>query len=229
MYGNKELNRQYNLSLAARGFAVANMNYRLLPETDLQGQVRDIFACLRWLEAHGREHHCDTERAFLTGDSAGGHLASLALCITLSPELQGLYGVTPPAFPIRAAAISHGVCNLRGKSVSGLKMVDREMFRLWFGDEPEKNPLYPRAGFEDAARGLKLPPILLISSEPDQYHHQSLSMEGFLRSAGGVYRTIFRKKEQGKHLGHVFHILHPEWQESRETNGEMIAFFEGFL
>ncbi|MDR3145470.1 MAG: alpha/beta hydrolase [Treponema sp.] len=228
MYGDKELNKHYNLSLAARGFAVANMNYRLLPETDLRGQVGDVFACLRWLEAHGREHHCDSGRAFLTGDSAGGHLAALTLCITLNPELQKLYGVTPASFPIRAAAISHGVCKLRGRSLSGFRMVDREMFRLWFGNNPEENPLYGRAGFEEAARGLKLPPVMLISSEADQYHHQSLDMERYLRGTGGVYRTKFWKREQGKQLGHVFHILYPEWTESRETNGEMLAFFQEF-
>ncbi|MDR2402731.1 MAG: alpha/beta hydrolase [Spirochaetaceae bacterium] len=228
MYGNKELNRYYGLSLAAQGFVVAGMNYRLLPETDLRGQVQDIFACLHWLEAHGREHHCDPERVFITGDSAGGHLAALAICITLNPELQKLYRVTPAAFPFRAAAISHGVCKLRGKSLSGFKAVDREMFRLWFGNKPEENPLYGRSGFEEAAQGLRLPPIMLISSEPDQYHYQSLDMEGYLRSAGGTYRTKFWKREQGKHLGHVFHILYPHWQESRETNQEMIAFFQEF-
>jgi acetyl esterase/lipase len=225
MYGDKELNKQYNLSMAAQGFAVASLNYRLLPETDLRGQAEDIFACLRWLEVHGREHHCDTERAFLTGDSAGGHLAGLTLCVSLSPELQRLYGVTPASFPIRAVVISHGVCVLRGRSFSGLRVLDREMFRMWFGDRPERNPLYNRAGFTETARDLVLPPIFLISSEPDRYHHQALTMEGFLRGTGGVYKTKFWKRSQGKQLGHVFHVLHPEWPESIETIGETIAFF----
>ncbi|MDR1948769.1 MAG: alpha/beta hydrolase [Spirochaetaceae bacterium] len=228
MYGTKELNRNYNLTLAAEGFAVVNLNYRLLPETDLRGQVQDIFACLRWLTENGAGFHCDLEQAFLTGDSAGGHLAGLTLCILLSPELQDLYGVTGAGFRIRAAALSHGVCKLRGKPLSGFGILDREMFRLWFGDKPEQNPIYNHSGFEETARGLTLPPMLLISSEPDRYHYQSLALEQYLGGTGGVYRTKFWKREQGKQLGHVFHILYPHWRESIETNREMSRFFKEF-
>jgi acetyl esterase/lipase len=227
MYGDKELNKYYNLSLAARGFAVVNMSYRLLPNTDLQGQVRDIFAAFRWLENNGPKYHCDTNRVFLTGDSAGGHLTGLAVCILLSRELQNLYGVPPAGFRIRAAAISHGVCNLQGKPLSGFNIIDREMFRLWFGKKPEENPLYGKSCFEDTAQGLSLPPIMLISSEPDHYHYQSLALETYLKKRGAPCTTKFWKREHGAKLGHVFHILYPQWKESVETNREMLSFFSG--
>ena len=95
MYGDRELNRNYCMALAAQGYAVMGMSYRLLPQVDLRGQVQDVFASLRWLEEHGGEHGFDLSRILLTGDSAGGHLAGLTACIQKSPALQALYGVQP--------------------------------------------------------------------------------------------------------------------------------------
>ena len=47
MYGDRELNRNYCMALAAQGYAVMGMSYRLLPQVDLRGQVQDVFASLR--------------------------------------------------------------------------------------------------------------------------------------------------------------------------------------
>ncbi|CAH0121555.1 hypothetical protein PAE9249_04086 [Paenibacillus sp. CECT 9249] len=90
MYGDKELNKYYCLYLAAQGFAVANISYRLLPNTDLLGQVQDIFAALHWLEKHGSQHHCDLSRFYICGDSAGGHLTGpgLPLACNLAPNCK---------------------------------------------------------------------------------------------------------------------------------------------
>ena len=96
MYGDRELNRNYCMALAAQGYAVMGMSYRLLPQVDLRGQVQDVFASLHWLEEHGAEHGFDLSRILLTGDSAGGHLAGLTACIQKSRALQALYGVQPP-------------------------------------------------------------------------------------------------------------------------------------
>ena len=112
MYGDRELNRNYCMALAAQGYAVMGMSYRLLPQVNLRGQVQDVFASLRWLEEHGGEHGFDLSRVLLTGDSAGGHLAGLTACIQKSPALQALYGVQPLKREFTALAIAHGVCDV---------------------------------------------------------------------------------------------------------------------
>ena len=78
MYGDRELNRNYCMALAAQGYAVMGMSYRLLTQVDLRGQVQDVFASLRWLEEHGAEHGFDlspdsAHRRFRRGASGRPH------------------------------------------------------------------------------------------------------------------------------------------------------------
>lgn len=225
MYGDKDLNEFYCASLAAQGFAVVTMSYRLMPETDLMGMARDVFASLGWLETHAAEHHCDLSRVFLTGDSAGGHLTGLICCICLSERLQRLYGVRPLSFAFKAIAISHGACDMRSLDmIPGAlgKLIGREMRRMLFGKNKE---LAQNASFRDTVRGLLLPPVLVISSEPDGLFPQSQAIAQILREMGAKYETKFWTKEQGERLNHVFNIAYPDWPESQETNARMLAFF----
>ena len=72
MYGDRGLNRNYCMALAAQGYAVMGMSYRLLPETDLQGQVQDVFASLHWLEDHGRSTALTCPASSWPGTPPGG-------------------------------------------------------------------------------------------------------------------------------------------------------------
>ncbi len=233
MYGDRELNRHFCMFLAAQGYTVIAMSYRLLPETDLCGQVQDIFKSLHWLEAHAKEYHCDLTRAFLTGDSAGGHLSGLTACVALSPKLQAVYGVQPVGYEFKALAINHGACDVNHlnfiKGVMG-KLVAREMVLMLFGTRPKTSPFYRAASFSDTAEGIRLPPVLLISSEPDELHApQTLTLHKWMTERSIPHETLFWKKEQGEHLTHVFNITHPEYKEAIETNLKMLSFFDKSL
>lgn len=62
-----------------RGIAVALIGYDLAPTvtvTTIAGQVRSALA---WLHANGARHGVDPGRLVISGHSAGGHLAALAL------------------------------------------------------------------------------------------------------------------------------------------------------
>jgi acetyl esterase/lipase len=224
MYGDKELNKYYCLYLASQGFAVVNMSYRLLPEVDLRGQAQDIFACLHWLEANAKQHHCDLGRVLVTGDSAGGHLTGLTACIQADGELQTLYGVKPVSFTISAIAINHGVCDPT-TGITGRGFADREINRMLAGKEPDRLRLLSKVNFQDTAPGLKLPPVLLVSSEADVLHSHSVALAKWLTDRGIPYRTKFWTREQGAELGHVFNVLYPNRPESIETNKAILSFF----
>jgi acetyl esterase/lipase len=64
-------------SLAAEGFTVASLEYRLSGEARFPAQLQDANAALRFLAAHAREYRIDPARIGLWGGSAGGHLAAL--------------------------------------------------------------------------------------------------------------------------------------------------------
>ena len=228
MYGDRELNRAYCMALAAQGYAVMGMSYRLLPQVDLRGQVQDVFASFHWLERHGEGYGFDLSRILLTGDSAGGHLAGLTACIQKSRALQALYGVEPLKHPFSALAIAHGVCDVYHFTFLPSPLgqaIAREYRRLLFGPRWKLSPLYGHASFEDTAPGLDLPPILVIASEPDRYFRQSQRLMEYLDASSWEHETILWTREQGERLTHVFEVGYWDWPESQETNAKMLNFF----
>lgn len=63
--------------IAAAGFAVACVDYRLSGEARFPAPLDDLRAAVRWLELRAPELGVDTARTVVWGESAGGHLASL--------------------------------------------------------------------------------------------------------------------------------------------------------
>lgn len=233
MYGDKELNRRYCQYLASRGFCVMGMSYRLLPETDLQGMVQDVFESIHWIEAHGAERGLNLENVFLTGDSAGGYLASLVMCIQKSEKLQQIYGVTPFCFDFKAVAISNGVCEIHDyfSYPEGLnKRIDRELVGMVLGKAGEKAAWHRHYNFSQVLAEVDaIPPVLIIGAENDPYYRHTQWVLENVKSHNGTYASVIWKKEKGVHLGHVFHVLHWEWLESRITNEKMLDFFRGYM
>lgn len=65
------------LFLTRRGYAVASVDYRLVPDAVFPAQIQDCKAAVRWLRAHAQEYRLDPKRFGVWGASAGGHLAAL--------------------------------------------------------------------------------------------------------------------------------------------------------
>jgi arylsulfatase len=72
--------------LAAEGFAVASIDYRLTYAAKWPAQIDDCRAAVRFLRANAARYHLDPQRLFAAGGSAGGHLAALMGTIDLPPE-----------------------------------------------------------------------------------------------------------------------------------------------
>ena len=64
--------------LAAQGFAVAAVDYRLSGEARFPAPLDDVRTAIGWVGEHAAGYGLDTGGVFLWGDSAGGHLALLA-------------------------------------------------------------------------------------------------------------------------------------------------------
>lgn len=64
--------------LAAQGFAVAAIDYRLSAEARFPAQLEDVRTAVGWIRDNAASHGLDPGGVFLWGDSSGGHLALLA-------------------------------------------------------------------------------------------------------------------------------------------------------
>lgn len=63
--------------LAARGYVVLNVTYRLAPRWIYPAPVEDLQQGVKWLRAHAAEEGIDPQRISVYGYSAGGYLAAL--------------------------------------------------------------------------------------------------------------------------------------------------------
>lgn len=73
-------------SLAARGYVVASINYRLSAEARFPAAVRDLNAAITFLRRNAGPFGIDPQRVVLWGDSAGAHLAALSAATCGLPQ-----------------------------------------------------------------------------------------------------------------------------------------------
>lgn len=83
-------------SLAAKGYVVASLEYRLSGEAPFPAAIQDIKAAIRWLRARAPQYGIDRQRAVVWGGSAGGQLAALA---ATSCGAAALRPAAPPPAP----------------------------------------------------------------------------------------------------------------------------------
>lgn len=100
-------------SLAAEGFTVASLEYRLSGEARFPAQLEDADAALAFLRAHAADYRIDPKRVGLWGGSAGGHLAALTAVAcgdaALDPKGDGC---------VQAVATWYGVYDFSGMTAT---------------------------------------------------------------------------------------------------------------
>lgn len=82
--------------LAARGYAVAAINYRLAPRWTFPAAAEDVNAAIDFLQANAARLDLDGERLVLLGRSAGGQLALLVAYTRLDPAIRGAVAFYAP-------------------------------------------------------------------------------------------------------------------------------------
>ena len=78
--------------LAAKGYAVASINYRLSQHAVFPAQIEDCKAAIRWLRANAAKYHLDPDHIGVWGASAGGHLVAMLGTTGGVKELEGTGG-----------------------------------------------------------------------------------------------------------------------------------------
>lgn len=96
LINNNSIMNSMSEYIASHGeFVVANMNYRLLSDNKaitLNQIVEDAFGGLLWVKSHIAKYQGDPTRIAVTGDSAGGQLASMIVTQGRKLESDGFGG-----------------------------------------------------------------------------------------------------------------------------------------
>jgi len=88
---------ELNSELAAKGYNVAAINYRLAPKYQTPAPIEDIKNAMAYLKKHSDELNIDTTKFVLLGRSAGAQIALLAAYTINDSTLKGVIDFYGPA------------------------------------------------------------------------------------------------------------------------------------
>jgi len=103
---------------AARGMALAVVNYRLQPRVRLADQIADVAAAIMWLHQHALNYGGDPRALFVSGHSAGGQLVAH---VAYDARHLNRYGVGPEII-CGVAIISGGALDIDVAEASDLSL-----------------------------------------------------------------------------------------------------------
>jgi acetyl esterase/lipase len=186
-------------TLAARGYVVASVDYRLSGEARFPAQVQDVKAAIRFLRSKSGEFGIDPSRVLLWGGSAGGHLAALAAatCGVASFDPSASAGRLSHAQALKAvplaqsdcvqgAAIWYGVFDLAAHGAEpGTALVEDNMAPL-LGCAKGGCAVAEKTASPITYVGRDTPPMLLIHGTADEEvaFHQTEAMAEAMKKAG---------------------------------------------
>ena len=205
-------------SLAAEGFTVASLEYRLSGEARFPAQLQDAKAALRFLGKHAVEYKIDPKRVGVLGASAGGQLAALT---ALTCHDTGLDPAAADDVCPTAAAIWYGAFDYAGVTVSP---AGKAGATLLLGCDGVCSAERIRTASPITYMDAKDPPFLLIHGDGDKLIpiQQSRDGEAALRKAGVPVEAIYIPG-----VDHSFIGANPE--ATREANLKAInATFDFF-
>lgn len=147
-----------NRYLAARGYIVASINYRLSPASIFPAARDDVQAAVTYLKTNASLFGLDAQRLVLLGRSAGGQLALLAAYTAHDPAIRGVISF-------------YGSSDLRYsyEHPSNPKVIDtRGTLEAHLGGSPDKVPAVYDAASPINFVGPGIPPTLLIHGGRDE-------------------------------------------------------------
>lgn len=228
--GDKDTNHNYCAHLALGGNVVASLSYRTIDRCTIKEQIQDIFSFFHFLKGGKEQFGINTDKVFLTGDSAGAQLALLAFCVNEDDNLQSLFAVEHVPFHVKGLILTHGVYyldevgQLHGYTFFSSWFTSPGLERMIYGKHYKSMELYKRTCSPMNYIFLKteLPPVLLVTSSGDkafEFHTHRLYQD--LKNLG---KTCTLYDEQDESQGHVFNIAHPDQEAGKKCNAVILQF-----
>lgn len=217
--GQKEGNRNIAAVFLENGYDVVLVEYRLNDGVrDVSDELSDCAEALDYLATHAGELGINKDRCFLTGDSAGGHLA-----------LYLAEGASSEAVPVRPEVFSPAGVLLNCPAYDFASFGDADMysdgFKKWFigprfDDRDYLKTLSPRTFLQE----LRVP-LFVSTCTNDFIRSQSLLLKEDCDSLG-MEITFVDIDSKDKAVGHIHNVTAPDLPESQEVNGAMMEFMD---
>jgi acetyl esterase/lipase len=202
--GSKFERRDIARELAAQGFVVVVINYRLSPEHRFPAGVIDGLRAMEWVKRHIAQYDGDPKNITLAGDSSGAHIAACVAAAAASKKLRTGLGVSFNVSTIaKKVVLYYGVYNLRTS-----QYVRRKYFKTYakayLGTFDFDNYKYLDYVSPIEYVSAAYPETLLIASEADPLGAQSAEMAQAIAQAGGKARLLMLEKSDYPDALHGF-------------------------
>lgn len=230
VYGDVNLNNQFCNYMCLKGFNVASIGYRLIDDVLLKDIFDDIFSAIKFI----LKLPINTKKIYLTGDSAGGHLALVTAKLLKDKELAMRLGFDTADIEISALCINHPVpyTDIAGK-IHGHKLITKliaepGLKRILYGKKYKDDLLFKELANPTLYinKDGDIPPLLIISSINDtNYYYQSEILNNYLKSINFSHEYYCEKDANGIH---VYNIIYPESELGNKTNEIISKFFKKY-
>ena len=220
--GKRENNRGFASVFLREGYDVVLLEYRVNDgTTDVSDELADCAAALDYLAVHSRELHLNKDRMFLTGDSAGGHLA-----------LYMAEGTEDASLPIRPVSFKSRGVLLNCPAYDFASFAQGSGFSksalAWFigpryKDRPYLESVSPRTHLKSYSG-----PLFVSTCTHDFIRGQALLIQSDCEALGRGIDFIDIQSDD-RRVGHVHNVTNQDLDESKEVNARMIAFMNRIL
>ncbi|WP_165981028.1 alpha/beta hydrolase [Macrococcus lamae] len=109
VYGDREVYRNYCMTLASMGFAVINYDYRLAPKYKYPAALEDLNDVLHFIKQHADCLKLDLTKLYGIGDSAGAQLLSQYTVMMTNTSYASKYEMKLPELEFKALALNCGI------------------------------------------------------------------------------------------------------------------------
>lgn len=198
----------YNLDKFAtqRGYMLVSVQYRPVPRTNIDGQVRDIVTSIDWIRRNISRYGGDRKRIVIMGHSAGSHLVSLIAAKRVGGKLRGVIANDVQAYDM----VAYG----------GMRGSLPYVYAAAFGSNPKDWIRWsPVTYIRNGPRG-GLPPHMIMYSGSN-YERRKVLANGFAADlrAKGARVTLFDGRR----------YTHGSIARGIGTSGEVTRAVERFL
>ena len=215
-WGFKELGEYTCRFVAAEGYTVLNVNYRLAPDHKFPAAVNDCMGAIVWAKQHAAEFDGDPDRVAVGGESAGANLAAMVAYAAGHPRFEPT-GVAEadPAPTVNAVIPFYGVFDLEG--LAGGQADD--ILDSYLGSREETDEASPISYLEAPA-----PPASMFVGSADWLLPQSFDFSDRLADAGIENElSIFPGAE------HAFIVWQWDGEPSQEAHLAMVCSLDAQL
>jgi acetyl esterase/lipase len=219
-YGCKENNKLFDFHLAKNGFIVFNVNYRLaLNDAKVPDQIHDIVSAFNWIEKNLGSYPADKNKIYVIGESAGAYLAVMSVLVSKNERLQKLFNSDKSNLDIKAMGL-----------ISGFMDWTRNEFKYWglkssiLEKGYKSREYYHNMILENIPEINTLPPLFITSNEDDSLDFMTQKFVNIVEEKNVAHLFLYLKKDEQKTLGHIFNVLHLDWEESHQLNNAMLEY-----